>query len=48
MSDTRRNVTGEVLNAASMIISNNNQTNTPTIITVGNTHFQLELIELVK
>ncbi|MBC8947394.1 hypothetical protein [Xenorhabdus indica] len=48
MSIARRDVTQQVLDAASLIVGNNNKANRPTIITVGETEYQLELIELVK
>ncbi|WP_340611114.1 DUF7446 family protein [Xenorhabdus bharatensis] len=48
MSSAKKDVTDEVLSAVSLIISNNNKANIPTIIKVDEAEYQLELIELVK
>ncbi|MBE8596819.1 hypothetical protein [Xenorhabdus sp. BG5] len=48
MSGGKRDVTNLVLDTASLIVSNNNKANVPTIVKVDETEYQLELIELVK
>ncbi|MBD2816523.1 hypothetical protein ID850_17645 [Xenorhabdus sp. Flor] len=48
MTGARRDITQQVLDAASLIISNNNIFNIPTIIEVGDIKYKLELIELEK
>ncbi|MBD2785412.1 hypothetical protein ID858_07930 [Xenorhabdus sp. DI] len=48
MTGARRDVTHEVLDAASEIIGNNNKLDRPTVIEVGDIKYKLELIELEK
>ncbi|KLU14042.1 MULTISPECIES: hypothetical protein [Xenorhabdus] len=48
MSGGKRDITNLVLDTASLIVSNNNKSNVPTIVKVGETEYQLELIELVE
>ncbi|PHM42379.1 DUF7446 family protein [Xenorhabdus szentirmaii] len=46
MIGARRDITHEVLDTASQIITNNNKVDRPTIIEVGDIKYKLELIEL--
>ncbi|MDX7992616.1 DUF7446 family protein [Xenorhabdus littoralis] len=48
MTGARRDITQQVLDAASLVISNNNKLDRPTVVEVGGIKYKLELIELVE